>query len=87
MSIRTSPWPPGVPCWVDLIAPDVAAAKAFYGAVLGWSYADTEADYGGYAIAEAGGAAAAASGPSSRASPRRGRCISPATTPTRPRPR
>lgn len=23
MSIRTSPWPNGVPCWADLMAPDV----------------------------------------------------------------
>ena len=31
MSIRTSPWPPGVPCWTDLTVPDVPAAVAFYG--------------------------------------------------------
>ncbi|MGV9455520.1 VOC family protein [Streptomyces sp. NPDC003635] len=29
---------PGVPCWLDLGAPDVPAAAAFYGAVLGWEY-------------------------------------------------
>ncbi len=63
MSIRTSPWPAGVPCWVDLTVPDVAAAKAFYASVLGWSYADTEAEYGGYAIAQVRGTAAAGIGP------------------------
>jgi predicted enzyme related to lactoylglutathione lyase len=63
MSIRTSPWPAGVPCWTDLTAPDVDAAKAFYADVLGWSYQDTEAEYGGYAIAQVHGAAAAGIGP------------------------
>ncbi len=63
MSIRTSPWPAGVPCWTDLTVPDVAAAKAFYADVIGWTYQDTEADYGGYAIAQTGGAAAAGIGP------------------------
>lgn len=29
---------PGSPCWLDLGAPDVPAAAAFYGAVLGWEY-------------------------------------------------
>lgn len=35
MPTRTSPWPAGVPCWVDLTVSDVPAAQAFYGAVLG----------------------------------------------------
>ncbi|MFG2133905.1 VOC family protein [Streptomyces sp. NPDC048751] len=29
---------PGTPCWLDLGAPDVQAAAAFYAAVLGWEY-------------------------------------------------
>ncbi|MGC9542780.1 VOC family protein [Streptomyces sp. UG1] len=29
---------PGSPCWLDLGAPDVRAAAAFYGAVLGWEF-------------------------------------------------
>ncbi|MFC4470166.1 VOC family protein [Streptomyces xiangluensis] len=29
---------PGSPCWLDLGAPDVPAAAAFYSAVLGWEY-------------------------------------------------
>lgn len=32
-------YPAGVPCWVDTLTPDVAAAKAFYGELLGWDYA------------------------------------------------
>ena len=29
---------PGVPCWVDVLAPDPAAAVGFYGDVLGWEF-------------------------------------------------
>src|SRR6478735_4391347 len=48
MSIRTKPWPNGVPCWADLTVPDVAAAQAFYGAVLGWEFAPPNEEFGGY---------------------------------------
>lgn len=34
----TTDFAPGSPCWLDLGAPDVGAAAAFYGAVLGWDY-------------------------------------------------
>lgn len=63
MSIRTSPWPASVPCWADLTVPDVTAGKDFYAAVLGWSYADTGDEFGGYSIAQVDGAAAAGIGP------------------------
>jgi predicted enzyme related to lactoylglutathione lyase len=64
MSIRTSRWPAGVPCWVDLSVPDVPAAQAFYGSVLGWSFDEDDAErYGGYTIALVGGNGAAGIGP------------------------
>src|SRR3954451_4557219 len=63
MSTRTDPWPPGTPCWVDLSVPDVAGAVAFYAAVIGWTFVDTGADYGGYHIAQMDGRAAAGVGP------------------------
>ncbi|MGI8575149.1 MAG: VOC family protein [Egibacteraceae bacterium] len=69
MSLRASPWPPGVPCWVDMTAPDVAAAKEFYADVLGWTYAETEAEYGGYAISEVRGSAVAGIGPQQEGAP------------------
>src|SRR4051794_41978111 len=69
MSIRTSRWPAGVPCWVDLTVPDVAAAKAFYGAVVGWTFQDTEAEYGGDVIPPANGGAGAGAGPPQTARP------------------
>ncbi len=28
----------GVPCWVDLLAPNVAAAMSFYGELFGWEF-------------------------------------------------
>ena len=63
MALRTSPWPPGVPCWADLSSPDVESTVAFYEAVLPWSFADTGEEFGGYRIAEANGGAAAGVGP------------------------
>ncbi|MFJ6939868.1 VOC family protein [Streptomyces sp. NPDC101132] len=38
----TTDFVPGSPCWIDLGAPDVPAAAAFYGAVLGWDYEPME---------------------------------------------
>jgi len=63
MTLRTSPWPAGVPCWADLGAADLSATKAFYAAVLGWSFQDSGDEFGGYAIAEVSGSAAAGIGP------------------------
>jgi predicted enzyme related to lactoylglutathione lyase len=63
MSIRTSPWPVGVPCWADLSVPDVDAARAFYSAVLGWTFGESGEEYGGYVIGQVGDAAAAGIGP------------------------
>ncbi|GGP95035.1 hydroxylase [Streptomyces virginiae] len=34
----TTDFATGSPCWIDLGVPDVPAAAAFYGAVLGWDY-------------------------------------------------
>lgn len=63
MSVRTSPWPMGVPCWTDLSTPDVEAAQRFYAAVLGWEFQESDEDYGGYVIAEVRGSATAGIGP------------------------
>ena len=63
MPFRTEPWPTGTPCWVDLAVPDVAAATAFYGAVLGWAFVDTGEEFGHYHVARTKDRAAAAIGP------------------------
>ncbi len=62
MPTRTDPWPAGTPCWVDLAVPDVAAATAFYSAVIGWTFVDTGAAFGHYQIARTADHAAAAIG-------------------------
>ena len=38
--------PPGTPNWVDLMTPDVDAAKAFYTTVFGWDGEDQLDDEG-----------------------------------------
>lgn len=45
------------------MAPDVDAARSFYGRVIGWEFADTGEEYGGYVIAQIDGHAAAGIGP------------------------
>ncbi len=40
--------PIGSPCWVDLYTSDVAAAKAFYGELFGWTAEDSGPEFGGY---------------------------------------
>lgn len=63
MTVRTSPWPPGVPCWVELTTSDIAAAKAFYAGITGWEYQETGPDFGGYVLAQVAGKAAAGIAP------------------------
>lgn len=69
MSIRTSPWPAGVPCWLDLGAPDVEAAVDRYGPALGWEFERSGPEYGGYVMCGRGGHHAAGIGPGQPGSP------------------
>jgi len=48
MTVRTTPWEPGTPCWYDLATPDQAASTQFYTATFGWDLMDTGPDYGHY---------------------------------------
>ena len=45
----------GEPCWADVVAGDVDAAKDFYGALFGWTYAETGPELGNYVMAECHG--------------------------------
>jgi hypothetical protein len=36
---RRDQYPPGVPCFVDTLTPDLAAARQFYGGLFGWEFA------------------------------------------------
>ena len=90
MSERTS-YEPGIPCWVDLGAPDIDGAAEFYAALFGWEHrggGERRADRrlpAGDAAGQAGrrGDAADAGGPATGLEHLRlGR-----RTPMRPRPR
>ncbi|MFF0990026.1 VOC family protein [Kocuria nitroreducens] len=48
MTTHTEPWPAGSPCWVDLMASDLDRTQAFYRDVLGWTFSDSQPEYGGY---------------------------------------
>jgi len=37
MTIRTTAWRNGIPCWVELVTADFARAHSFYAAILGWT--------------------------------------------------
>ena len=69
MSTRTSKWPAGMPCWADLASSDLDAAKRFYGAVLGWEFADQGEEFGNYSLAQVRGSNAAGIGPAQEGVP------------------
>ncbi|MDQ6649214.1 MAG: VOC family protein [Actinomycetota bacterium] len=41
----------GTPCWIDLATPDMAAAREFYGELLGWEFDEGPPESGGYTMA------------------------------------
>jgi len=50
--VRRTSYPAGMPCWTDLQAGDVAAAKEFYQRLFGWTYDDRPTPTGdSYALA------------------------------------
>jgi predicted enzyme related to lactoylglutathione lyase len=36
--LKRDGYPPGVPCWIDLLQPDLAATMAFYRELFGWDF-------------------------------------------------
>jgi predicted enzyme related to lactoylglutathione lyase len=36
--LKRDGYPPGVPCWIDIVQPDFAATTAFYGDLFGWDF-------------------------------------------------
>ncbi|HEY2204824.1 MAG TPA: VOC family protein [Pseudonocardia sp.] len=63
MTTRDTHWPAGTPNWVDISVPDVDAALAFYGPVIGWTFHDSGAEYGNYRIAMVNDRSVAGIGP------------------------
>lgn len=53
----------GVPSWVDLSAPDLPAARAFYGSLFGWDVPEGPPEAGGYSLALVRGKPVAGIGP------------------------
>lgn len=53
----------GVPSWVDVSAPDVDKARAFYGSLFGWEVPEGPPEAGGYTVATLGGKTVAGIGP------------------------
>ena len=53
----------GVPCWIDLMTPDIARAAEFYTALFGWEYIDTGEQGGHYHLATLRGKQVAGIGP------------------------
>jgi predicted enzyme related to lactoylglutathione lyase len=41
----------GVPCWADAVLPDLAAGRAFYGGLFGWTFEDQGEEFGHYTMA------------------------------------
>ncbi len=68
MPKRTS-HPAGTPSYVDIGAPDVDAAAAFYSGLFGWDVADLGPDAGGYRMAMKGDGAVAGIGPAQNPGP------------------
>jgi predicted enzyme related to lactoylglutathione lyase len=55
---------PGAPSWADLASPDLAATRAFYTALFGWTaHIAPQEEAGGYTIFNHDGVPAAAAGP------------------------
>jgi predicted enzyme related to lactoylglutathione lyase len=50
----------GAPCWADVMLPDLAAGRRFYGELFGWTFEDQGESAGNYTIARRDGRAAAA---------------------------
>jgi hypothetical protein len=59
----TTDFVPGSPCWLDLGAPDVPAAAAFYGSVFGWELQSYGPEPGGYGVFRLHGKTVGAVGP------------------------
>ncbi|GAA2388524.1 VOC family protein [Nonomuraea africana] len=59
----TTQFVPGAPTWLDLGAPDVKAAAAFYTGVFGWSFQSAGPQGGDYGFLQLDGKTVAALGP------------------------
>lgn len=54
MVVRHESWPTGTPAWIDISVTDLERSQAFYRAVLGWEFGDSDPEMGGYTNAMLG---------------------------------
>lgn len=57
-------WPPGAPCWADLMVADLNRSQDFYTHVLGWRFTPSDPEFGGYCNALVDGEPVAGMSPS-----------------------
>lgn len=62
MPVRRTPWPAGAPCWLDLMVPDIVAARKFYASVTDWTFVDTGPRFGHFQMCRVGDRNAAGMG-------------------------
>jgi hypothetical protein len=62
MTTHARPKPAGTPTWLDMMAPDIEAARSFYQTLFGWEYDIGGAEYGFYSTAHLGGRSTAGIG-------------------------
>jgi len=60
---------PGVPSWVDVGVPDIAAAASFYSMLFGWDCPEGPEEFGGYRVCTLNGRTVAGLGPQTNPGP------------------
>jgi hypothetical protein len=63
MAERDTVWPPGTPCWADLMTTDLPAARLFYEGAFAWHFGESPAEAGGYLNAQLNDRSVAGLGP------------------------
>ncbi|HEY0451941.1 VOC family protein [Actinophytocola sp.] len=62
MVTRSTAWPEGTPCWVDLVVDDLDKAIQFYGGLFGWEIEKGGPEFGGYSMCRVDGKSVAGIG-------------------------
>jgi uncharacterized protein len=69
MPTRDGAWPPGTPCWIDVLVTDPGAARVFYAGLFGWDIQDGPPEAGGYLMCMLNGRPVAAISPKAEGNP------------------
>lgn len=63
MVTRSTAWPEGTPCWVDLAVDDLQRSAQFYSGLFGWEIEFGSEEFGGYSMCSKDGKSVAGIGP------------------------